>query len=578
MRKHLSLIASALFGLLSVLAILLRLGYPHEGVVALAAYALAGVALALWLRQRRAVTANLGEAAGLLRPYARRWLAVLALLALAYVLFVLFPVRETRLLTADEAELRALVADDLAAAERLALAHEEALAPASPVASLMQKRFTELSEPERARLLDFWSAFVDRTIALETLVRRHRHFYQINYLSHPDLNLRSFLAGDTAFVASVEGALRLRALVGHGDTLETALNEARPELGIPGRSYERLAVGLTTPETLILLNAGRAHLSFAKRSGRLTEPDARRLIELCDRGFREIYRLLGRSADIVVDNPLKVYETTTFQSWFPVQKEVAEAMGDTRTARRPFLITPEQAHAQRARLEPGDIILERRNWYLSNVGLPGFWPHAALYTGDLDELDRYFAGVEGLGGQSLSSYLGNALPHVRQRYLAKSPSGDAPSVLEAVSEGVILHPFELSGSADYLAVLRPRLGKADKLKALLSAYAFVGRPYDFNFDFVTDDALVCSEVVFKAYRPAPDRQGLRFALETTSGRQVLPPNSIIRKFDRELGTPAQELDFVLFLDGSEARRQAYDRDGDALRQSWRRPKWDLAQR
>jgi hypothetical protein len=151
-------------------------------------------------------------------------------------------------------------------------------------------------------------------------------------------------------------------------------------------------------------------------------------------------------------------------------------------------------------------------------------------------------------------------------------------VLEAVSEGVILHPFELSGSADYLAVLRPRLGKADKLKALLRAYAFVGRPYDFNFDFVTDDALVCSEVVFKAYRPAPDRRGLHFSLETASGRQVLPPNSIVRKFDRELGTPAQELDFVLFLDGSEAQRQAYDRDGDALRQSWRRPKWDLAQR
>ncbi len=36
-------------------------------------------------------------------------------------------------------------------------------------------------------------------------------------------------------------------------------------------------------------------------------------------------------------------------------------------------------------MEPGDIIVARQNWYLSNIGLPGFWPHAELYVGTPEE-------------------------------------------------------------------------------------------------------------------------------------------------------------------------------------------------
>jgi hypothetical protein len=252
-------------------------------------------------------------------------------------------------------------------------------------------------------------------------------------------------------------------------------------------------------------------------------------------------------------------------------------MGDLRTTRRPNLISEQQARETKPHLEPGDIILERRNWYLSNLGLPGFWPHAALFTGDLAQLDAYFAGAAELGGKSFSAWVSEQLPRAHALYRARGPSGHLPSVLEAVSEGVSLHEFEESGAADYLAVLRPRLDKAHKLAAVRTALSFLGRPYDFDFDFVTDSSLVCSEVVVKAYAAREGLPGLKFELGLTAGRVVVSPTDIARKFDREYQTPAQELDFVAFLDGVEATRNAVARDAAAFRESVRRPKWDIAQ-
>jgi hypothetical protein len=45
------------------------------------------------------------------------------------------------------------------------------------------------------------------------------------------------------------------------------------------------------------------------------------------------------------------------------------------------LISKAQAEELLGSMQPGDLVVARQNWFLSNVGLPGFWKHAELYVG-----------------------------------------------------------------------------------------------------------------------------------------------------------------------------------------------------
>lgn len=568
----LSFIASAVLGFGSVLIILLKVGYPYHGQIALVVYLCGWGALvyALLLFKKRLAGAVRG-----------RWKFVgiaAALLAAGYVLAVIFPVGDLAFVIQDSAAVGRTVATDRAAARETIAGLDNAVADLKAQAALLARDPGTYSAAEKERVLTLWGACCDHLMALEILKQRHRHFYQINYVKHPQLNAGSFLIAYSSLVASCRAAIAVRALVQSNRLLPTMLNEGRADFGIPPQAYSDLVQGLTAPNSLVMLNAGLGTLVFLRRTGAIAGDEDKALAALIDERAGAVYAGLGAEPEIFAENPLDRYEQLTASLWYPFQTEVITLMGDVRMRERDWLVQPADLAVLRAKMEPGDLMFERKNWYISNVAMPGFWSHIALYTGTPAEMDAYFAGndTDLTNGRTVTVYLAEKYPGVFAAYQEKV-EGHAPDLIEAVSEGVIIHPFMVSGHADYTAVLRPRLTRRAKLQAILEAYRYFGRPYDFNVDFLTDNAVVCSELTYKAYFPRPGKDGLRGELEMIRGRQVVTPVGVIRKFAQEYGTPRQELDFIGFYEGSERDGRAYARGGEELRATLTRPKWDIQQ-
>jgi len=213
------------------------------------------------------------------------------------------------------------------------------------------------------------------------------------------------------------------------------------------------------------------------------------------------------------------------------------------------LISPEQLGALRAELRPGDILIERRNWYISNALLPGFWPHAALYLGSPEELLELGVAMDP-----------RAAPHMED-FQGQNELGDDFAVLEAIGEGVIFTSLERSvGEADAVAVLRPNLSDEDLREALSRALSHRGKEYDFDFDFETTDRLVCTELIFRAYDGL-----LRIPeMHLIMGKPRISASDYVRMWADGRQSDAPQLELVRFLDFDERNGVAVEANAEML--------------
>lgn len=432
-----------------------------------------------------------------------------------------------------------------------------------------------LSRDDKLAVWTTWSSLLDSLAGLDRIRNKHRKFDSIQNAEQKN---RSFAIANASFLAGYRHALEFIAMADRNPALDTILNEAVPELGIPAGSFGRFKFRFLN----VAVAAEFAALQVIRKSFSAGPPE---LLAAIDEDSRVIWDMgKGKGHEMTLKNALSIVRKVGFAAWFPFQKGISGWMGDTKVARpHSHLVSDKQIESMRSRLKPGDIIFERHEWYLSNLGLPGFWTHVALYIGTTEERRAFFKDQEvsewvrnlGIRDGDYEALLRHRYPTAYGRSLILKEDQRPSRILEAISEGVSFTSLEYTGASDSIAVLRPRLSKREKAQAIMRAFLYSGRPYDFNFDFQTDSALVCSELVFKAYEPGSGMKGLNLPVIEVMGRKVSTPNGMIRQFDEQAGSGAVQADFVMFLDGYEKGGRAVESTAEKFRSSWKRPNWHI---
>lgn len=483
---------------------------------------------------------------------------------------------------------------DLLALQQLVRSMSAVMARVASNQGLFDGNQKSIYSPEQKQmLLSTWGELFAYFSATEGLRQKYWDFVKL--VPTDSRHALGFLLTHTALTALLARGLQFSECALNKKQLETLFDEPNAEFGVPRGAFARFkrkAIHLSTSTQLFTgdtyavaalpLLKQRADADTAVGWAMLAMQANSKLAKtlLVKHGGK---LFLGNAKDIVIDR--------SAHAIFPVQKSFALWAGDTRVARagRPLVSSEQIAHLVLPQLQPGDIIVSRQNWFLSNIGLPGFWPHAELYVGTAADLSRTFDSDREIAawaqGQpekaiSFSELLQRRFPEKWKAYSdGVDLQGHGPiRVIESISEGVSFTAAEHAFGVDYLGVLRPKLPLLDKARAVERAFAYQGRPYDFDFDFFSDSTLVCTELVYKAYQPGTALKGLALDLVDVAGRRTLPANEIVKRFDREAGTPRAQMDFVLFLDGQEKAGRAEQSDEATFRATWKRLKWDIAQK
>jgi hypothetical protein len=200
---------------------------------------------------------------------------------------------------------------------------------------------------------------------------------------------------------------------------------------------------------------------------------------------------------------------------------------------------------------------------MSNLGLPGFWTHAALYIGTADERRAFFddpdvqkwvRSLKENGGDFESLLRADIHPPIES--IAPQEETTCPASWRQ-SPKVFRSPPRTLGSRRFPLQCSARGSPRGKGGNNPRAFHY-SAALRFQLRFPNRFLLVCSELIYKVYEPAPECAA-RLS-RRKSWAEGFPAQRHGRQFSNHYGTSAQQTDLVVFLDGLEKSSSAREAD------------------
>lgn len=415
-------------------------------------------------------------------------------------------------LSTIERELKALNSLNQA----LATVLQDAMSPQQLTAIINKQLFS----PVEDEAIAYWFArFINIRRNLWDVVNTSINNARGNSKSQAGYDWHYFVLAYSAICSLVRMDRFLVSKVAYDKIIQRKLNEAFPDHRIERKQYSEIYKALFLPANAIRIH--QAHRTFKKQYKAITQAVAG------DTGLQDIVSKLPRQ-ERYIDLSWRRY----FLSWLGSRRHAWRRRGASARQKSVFAVLEYSGRFAaefklpgskkvtqgiradlKAILQPGDIFITRHRRALTNLFLPGDWPHAALYIGD--EQDR----------QELNIDTGS-------RYL-KYWSGEN-CTFEALKDGVRFRTLDETLGVDAFVVIRPFFSKAAIREALARAVSHAGKGYNFDFDFFRSDHLVCTELIYRAFDGI---NGIPIPLKERMGRKTLSAEDILDlALDTDWGT------------------------------------------
>ena len=330
-----------------------------------------------------------------------------------------------------------------------------------------------------------------------------------------ETRLKTFVIGFVAAAMLMRAASFIVELAAKRPVVRKKLDEAEPRYGIPAKNFTMVYKNLGSSRKMWRFHGAMRFYDLHKEEIALltSDPVVGTLIEVLnneaqflDYNKRDyIKRKLSYRLYSIRRRHVSGYKKVMFQLLKLSGSMIAEMTQPfVKRAGEGKRVTPEILATLKPLLRAGDVMITRHDDAMSNLFLPGFWPHAALYMGDEDELGE----LELPGNRHLKSCC----------------------FLEAKKDGVLLRPIEETLHVDAFLVLRPKLDWPHRAEALARALTHEGKLYDFMFDFRKADRLACTEVIYRSYHGVGDEaKPITFELKRHTGRPCISAEDLIEQ-------------------------------------------------